>query len=175
MDKPSVYLAGPISGLTLEGCSDWREWATQKLGQGIMALNPLRSKKARLSHAGAIADHYDDDPLTRLPGIVGRDRFDVMRADMVLVNVLGAERVSLGTVMEVAWADLLRKPVVLVMEKEGNVHEHGMFTQVVQYRVETLEEGVRVVRAVLLPGEMMGEMGVGSEGVHDLSGAGPQF
>jgi nucleoside 2-deoxyribosyltransferase len=151
MNKPSVYLAGPISGLTLDGCNDWREWMTRALGHEIIALSPLRNKKARLSHAGAIADHYDDDPLTRLPGIVGRDRFDVMRADMVLVNVLRAERISLGTVMEVAWADLLRKPVVLVMEKQGNVHEHGMFTEVVQYRVETLGEAVRVVRAVLLP------------------------
>ncbi len=152
MDKPSVYLAGPISGQTLDGCNDWREWVMQKLGPEIVGLNPLRSKKARLSGVGQISDHYDDEPLTRLPGIVGRDRFDVMRADMVLVNVLQAQRISLGTVMEVAWADLLRKPVVLVMEPQGNPHEHGMFTQVVSWRVETLEEAVRVVRAVLLPG-----------------------
>jgi hypothetical protein len=35
-----------------------------------------------------------------------RDRFDATRCDVLLVNLLGAERVSIGTMMEVAWADL---------------------------------------------------------------------
>jgi hypothetical protein len=83
-----------------------------------------------------------------------------MRADVLLVNLLGAERVSIGTVMEIAWADAVRVPVVLVMEpsaeentglvpSKGNVHEHAMIRECVGFRVQTLDEGLNVVKAIL--------------------------
>ncbi|KKL04386.1 hypothetical protein LCGC14_2616560, partial [marine sediment metagenome] len=49
---------------------------------------------------------------------------DVMACDAVLCNMLGAKIVSIGSVCEIAWAMLMRKIVVLVMEGRGNVHEH---------------------------------------------------
>lgn len=150
MKSSSVYLAGPISGTSFHGCNDWREAVAKELAEvGVTALSPLRGKKARLESVPTLADHYDDDPLTRLPGIVGRDRFDVMRADAILVNVLGARKVSIGTVMEIAWADILHKPIVLAMEPQGNPHEHGMLTHVVSYRVPTLEDAVWITKVLL--------------------------
>jgi nucleoside 2-deoxyribosyltransferase len=43
----------------------------------------------------------------------------------VLVNLLGAKTVSVGTVWELGVAYTLRKPVVLVMERD-NPHNHPM-------------------------------------------------
>lgn len=145
MSKPSVYLAGPITGQTFAGATDWRDYVRVQLPAEIDVRNPMRCKVARLKQAKSIGD-----PLTRAMGITTRDRCDVMQASMVLVNVLGASKASIGTVMEIAWADLLRIPVVLVMEPEGNPHEHAMLTSCVGWRVESLDEAVRILKAVLI-------------------------
>lgn len=155
-----VYLAGPITGLSYGGCTDWRKYACEKLSTaGVVGVSPLRAKEY-LRNEQAIGDSYEDIALSTARAITTRDRFDCMRADVLLVNLLGAERVSIGTVMEIAWADAVRVPVVLVMEpsaeentglvpSKGNVHEHAMIRECVGFRVQTLDEGLNVVKAIL--------------------------
>lgn len=158
-----VYLAGPITGLSYEGCTDWRQQAMDHLSQfGIQGLSPLRSKDYLLNET-SISDNYnngirDNEKLSSLAsimssqrGIYARDRFDCFRADAVLVNMLGAKKVSIGTVMEIAWAAGKNTPVVLIMEKEGNIHEHSMLREACPFRVETLEDALFVVTALLAP------------------------
>jgi nucleoside 2-deoxyribosyltransferase len=154
-----VYLAGPITGLTFEGCTDWREYAVKELDKvGITGLSPMRAKDY-LSSMSVIGDNYDGrkdinplaDILSGSRGITTRDRWDTTRCDVILANFLGAEKVSIGTVMEIAWADSVRTPSIVVMEPEGNVHDHAMIRECIGFRVETLEEGLAVAKAILLP------------------------
>ncbi len=141
----SVYLAGPISGGTYEGTTEWRTYAAQQLAP-IRCLDPMRGK-TELRGEVAIRDHYQR-PLTAIQGILGRDRYDVMRCDVILANLCDAQRVSIGTVMEIAWADLLRKPIVVVMA-EGNPHWHGMIRGVATAVVSTLDEALAAVRDII--------------------------
>lgn len=53
--------------------------------------------------------------------------------------------------MEIAWAYQARIPVVAIMESENNPHEHGMIREAIGFRVETVDEAINVVRAILLP------------------------
>ena len=156
-----VYLAGPITGLSFEGCTDWREYAIKELGSvGITGLSPMRSKDY-LQRERIVGDCYDDKVLSCARGIITRDRWDTTRCDIILVNLLGAEQVSIGTVIEMAWADLSRTPSIVVMEptlpstgtpvRAGNIHEHSMIREMSGFRVETLEEGLNVAKAILLP------------------------
>ena len=153
-----VYLAGPITGLTYEGCTDWRQESIKYLGQfGIQGLSPLRGKEY-LKNEVSISDNYDNHEkklyatMSGQRGIYARDKFDCERADLVLVNMLGAKRVSIGTVMEIAWASGVSTPVVLIMEAEGNIHEHSMLREACAFRVETLKDALHVVTAILAPG-----------------------
>lgn len=155
---PTVYLAGPISGLDYEGATDWRERAIAELAAaGIKGLSPMRAKEYLRSayDAGggfsATCEEYGHlSPLSGPRGIMTRDRFDAVRCDVLLVNLLGATRVSIGTMMEIAWADLSRTPIVVAMESEGNVHEHAMLGEAIGFRCDTLDEAVHVVKAILL-------------------------
>lgn len=152
--QPKVYLAGAITGLTYDQGQDWREYATVELAKkGIQAFSPLRAKQY-LRKDGVIEDgQYDQvSPLSSDKGIVTRDRWDIMsNCDMVLFNMLGLKRVSIGTCIEFGWADAFRKPGILVMEKEGNVHEHAMVRMVTGYRVESLDEAIRLLNCILNP------------------------
>jgi nucleoside 2-deoxyribosyltransferase len=146
-----VYCAGPISGLHYTEGQSWREYVAKNLPEEIRAISPLRAKSEKLARVGIIVDSYEDNPLTSTKGITTRDRLDCTRADAVLVNLLGATTVSVGTCIELGWADANRIPVVLVIETRGNLHDHPMVRDIAGFRVETLDEAIAVLEAVLMP------------------------
>jgi nucleoside 2-deoxyribosyltransferase len=155
MSKPTVYLAGPITGLTYDGASDWRDYAKKRFDAlGIEAFSPMRAKHY-LKDVGVLqgsGQNYKGlSPLSENKGITTRDRMDCTRRDLVLANLLGAKKVSAGTCIEFGWADAARRPVVLVMEKEGNPHEHGMVLEIGGYRVEDLDQAIDLTASILLP------------------------
>lgn len=154
---PTVYLAGPIAGCSYAGATDWRDRAQDVLARdGIRGLSPMRAKEYLKGVEGdvgfsATCQEYGHlSPLSGPRGIMTRDRFDATRCDVLLVNLLGAAKVSIGTVMEIAWADLKRTPIVVAIENDGsNPHEHAMIGEAIGFRCGTLDEALDVVRSIL--------------------------
>jgi hypothetical protein len=154
----TVYLAGPITGCSYGECTDWRQYAIHELAQhGIKGLNPMRGKEY-LSHVEkftADGNKYGEmhgvrNVMSLNRGIMTRDRWDATRCDALLVNFLGAPQISIGTSMEIAWADLSRIPIVCAMEDVGNPHEHGMILEAIGFRSATLDEALHVLKSMLL-------------------------
>lgn len=144
-----VYLCGPISGLDYKGAVSWREEFGKHLSPGIQTLSPMRGK-GYLTNEKYLAERgYDKHVMSSAKGITVRDRFDTMRADIIVANFLGAERVSIGSMIELGWADSLRIPIVAIMEKEGNAHDHGMVNEIVGFQVQTVEEAAHIVNIAL--------------------------
>ena len=156
--KGKVYLAGPITGLNFKGSVDWRNQAREYLAQhGIIGLSPMRGKEYLEQIAKDKPFTNDGDkyqiisPLSTNRGITTRDRWDATRCDVLLVNFLpshGQGKVSVGTVLEMAWADAKRIPIVCVMPP-GNEHEHGMIDQIIGFRTVTLEDALDLVVAII--------------------------
>lgn len=153
-NNKDVYLAGPIAGCSYEGCADWRHYMCRELvGSGIRTLSPLRCKyllKNLSIISGSGEEYAEKGPLYSARGVLTRDRFDATRCGVLCVNLLGARKVSIGTVMEIAWADLIRTPIVCAIESSGNVHEHLMLREAVGFRVTSLDEAVKTIKAILL-------------------------
>lgn len=146
-----VYLAGPITGLSYGGTTEWRDNVSLQLSKhGIVGVSPMRFKK-NLKDEKAIGDSYEKKPLASQRGITTRDRFDVTRADLILFNLLGAKTVSIGTMIEIGWGDMLRKPLVFAMEPD-NMHSHAMLRDCAGFIVPTLEEAVEITVAILSEG-----------------------
>jgi len=146
----TVYLAGPITGLSHDDAVDWRDEVIRQLPVEIEGLSPLRGK-TYLAGVESIAHSYPDLPLSSPRGIMTRDFNDVRRCDALLVNFLGTKTVSIGTVMEVAWAFAFRIPVIAVMEPSGNLHEHPMIAEAIGFRVASLDEAVDILEVLLMP------------------------
>ncbi len=150
MNYNTIYLAGPITGVTYNGCTEWREMVRDRVPSHVHTLSPMRGKQ-HLKHKevnGVIDDHYLDDTLASVKGINTRDYWDCRSCDLIFVNFIGATRVSIGTVMEIAWARAFNKPVICVMD-ENNIHNHSMLNYACGYIVRTLEEGLDVLESVL--------------------------
>lgn len=143
-----IYLAGPISGQTYEQATQWRHQFQLALPDWIRCLSPMRGKDY-LQREISVADKYDDHPLCTQEGIMARDYFDAMRCDLMVVNLLGAERVSIGTVMEMAWAYTTHKPLIAIMEERGNPHDHSMLRECIGFRVTDILSAAKLAKAIL--------------------------
>ena len=148
----SIYLSGPISGLMYdEAALGWRQEAGQTLeAAGAVVLDPTRLETEHNDTPGPISALANPQSvMLNWKSITTKDRFYVQETDVVLMNLLGASRVSIGSMLELGWADLLRKPVVLVMEKEGNLHDHAMVREMVGFHTTSLDQGVDLICTLL--------------------------
>lgn len=173
MKSFKVYLAGPITGLAYGASVDWRDEAKQFLSDlsdgRVEGYSPMRSKgDLGISRETVIMDAYEGNILSCERGIMSRDFNDCQTMDAILVNLLGAtQRVSIGTVMEIAWAYAFRKPVILAIEPKdsievgfngasgeifgSNIHEHAMIREAVGFRTDNLQQAIQTCVKVLLP------------------------
>lgn len=147
--KKLVYLAGPISGCSYGEATNWRQYAIEKLNP-IIGLSPMRGKDYLLENLNINPVHVDG-VLSTSKAIVARDRFDCQRADCILFNLSESKQVSIGTMIEFGWADSARIPKVVVTG--GNtIHNHAMVNQMSDFVAETLEEGIDIVKTILVDG-----------------------
>jgi nucleoside 2-deoxyribosyltransferase len=144
-----VYLAGPITGLSWEEATAWRNQMIAEMKPlGIQCYSPLRAK-VYLSHLNSIPNATATQPLSTARGIYTRDKWDATRCDVLFVNFLGAQKVSTGTVLEIAWADAKDIPIILVME-EDNIHRHAMIMECAGYVVPTLDDGMHILKSLFI-------------------------
>jgi nucleoside 2-deoxyribosyltransferase len=94
----TIYLCGPIADRTDEECKNWRE-AVKRMWSGA-CLDPMdRDYRGRYGDPGVDGE------------IVMQDKRDIQVADGLIVYYALP---SVGTAMEIYYAWLLRKPIVLV-------------------------------------------------------------
>ena len=156
----TVYLAGPISGLTYQEATGWREDVIRELGRfGIKALSPLRAEVHLRNHEGLLNDCQTAEEhleagcqalaMSTPRGVVERDKFDCTRCSVLFINLRGAKRVSVGSMIEIGWANANDIPIVLIMEDEGNCHDHAFVRECCAFRTPRISEGVEIVKAIL--------------------------
>jgi hypothetical protein len=142
-----VYLSGPITGHTKRAIRAWRSLCTRRLSGIAKVIDP-----ARYDIDPEVAFLCDSTPareLSRLQlgrNLIARNKILIESCNLVLANVLGArERVSIGTVAEIFTAVTLGKPVIVIREAHGNVHDHAMLNAVVSRLCYSLDEGISAV------------------------------
>lgn len=159
MVNKCVYLAGPISGLTYEEASGWRDYFSESFAltnSDIKCLSPLRAAIHLRGHKGLLTDceivpglECVVKAMSTPLGVVTRDKFDCTNCSVVVLNLLNAKRVSIGSMVEVGWANANNIPIVLIMEPEGNCHEHAFVTESCQFRTDSVVDAIKIVQAIL--------------------------
>jgi nucleoside 2-deoxyribosyltransferase len=135
-----VYLAGPMTGMKIEDVRAWRLAAKETLAEaGFTVLDPSRGLMF-LQPEAIVQDAYTDEFRETKHVIFERDKFDSIRADILFVNLKHAPRVSIGTMMEMAWAHQAGRFIVTVIEPEGNPHMHAFVREASSIIFEDPEE-----------------------------------
>ena len=138
-----ILLTGPISGISYENATAWRNKARIYFDP-IKVIDPLRGTKCYLNGEKSIALSYEDYALSSGKCLNARSEFDVERSTIVLANFLGSTEKSVGSIMEIAWAHILRKPTIIVMDKD-NVHNHPMIVENASLVLDNLEDAMDAV------------------------------
>lgn len=151
----TVYLAGPITGLQYGTARHtWRKEFPLLLPDHIHCFSPMRGAEL-MDRAGVIkagSEYESQHHIENARGIFTRDINDIQKCDIVVANFIGAGRVSIGTCVEFGAAHILRKPVVIIMEKTGNVHHHAFITEIGGFWVDNIEDAADVVTTLMTPG-----------------------
>jgi nucleoside 2-deoxyribosyltransferase len=147
-----VYLAGPVTGLSFNSSEGWRDefkrlMKSSALLPHVGLFSPLRAKDY-LRGESSIAAQYEGTTFSSQKGIMGRDHWDVVTSDALVIDFSGSEQVSIGTVMEIAWAYERRIPVIAVVDK---LHTHPMVLEAVTFPVKDLTEALHTLEALFLP------------------------
>ena len=143
-----VYMTGPIGGCSYDGATTWRQQFSEMLaGYNAKCLSPMRGKEYLAQETNI--DSVEYGTASSCPkGVYTRDRWDSLRCDLMIANLADAEAVSIGTMMEWAWADSQGTPIIVVMRVD-NIHNHILVKGGPGFRVDTLEEAAELAKAIL--------------------------
>ena len=147
MPRKFVYLAGPITGLTESEAKVWRQDVAERLeDHGITGISPLRCEPAH----GERYTAFNPDPLFgTAAGIAAKNMFDVQHCDLVIAYLPGYVRLSIGTILEIGWAKMANKPVILVTNPAGPLAAHPVLKACVAWTVGLLDEAVDIAVGIL--------------------------
>jgi CheY-like chemotaxis protein len=102
MDRLSIYLAGPITGLTSANANYWRESFQNKWGSKYEVRNPLDRDAKYVGMKGK----------TLISAIANDERADILNCDATIAYLPEAK--SMGTAMGIMYAYLSGRTVVIV-------------------------------------------------------------
>lgn len=119
MKQYLLYLAGSISGRTYAGATQWRERIKYALeseeGCNVKCIDPMRGKSYLSEEQAIINESYPSTMTSGAKAVFLRDRFDVMRSDIILINIMREEDLrSIGTIAEQAWGKIEQKMVIII-------------------------------------------------------------
>ena len=153
--KKTVYLAGPITGLTHDQARyGWRQKFDYLMPAHILCASPMRGKEFLQDH-GILSsgDDYPDHAMATSEGITTRDYNDVKTSDaMVTCYTESNNTPSLGTAVEYGYAWSHQVPIIAVGPADEVNIRHLMLKRMMAYRVDTIEEAAVIVTHLLTPG-----------------------
>jgi len=127
-----VYLAGPITGFE----NSWREEYQSELRYkyGIVAVLPQAQER------------YEEELgiIDAAPVLTQRDKWMCTKSDVVLANFMGSVKASIGTCIEIGWANMAGVPIIAVIP-EGNVHSHAMIKSLSTFTVKDLQQATSIL------------------------------
>lgn len=143
-----IYLAGPITGLTYGDAESWRHYVDTQSCFGLTMLDPLRGKEFLDDDRVIDEKVYNMKRTVLTDEFIGtRDAWDVSRADAIFINLLGADKISVGTVLELGMGYAWGKPLFVCIEDEGNPHDHCMSRCYTDLRFNDLDQGIHALNA----------------------------
>lgn len=148
----TVYLSGPISGETYEDARfGWRKYVADRMSPGIRVLSPMRHEGHLAEIAGTLEKEYPEHFFSQPRVLVEKDYLDIQRSDIMLVNLLDAKRVSIGSMVEIGMAYALGRKVIVVLDK-GDMHDHPFVTETSALVLNNLDDAIMAINSLLSEG-----------------------
>lgn len=153
-DKPTIYLAGPMSGLTWRQALEWRRECEAELSSRWRLINPVRAQVPEenmddvIPYSTQLNTEKVDIEVTAT-AITAQDEFYIDQSDWILANFLFAPKVSIGTVWELGYGWRARKKIYSIIEP-GSEHDHPFVRRRSHVFTPDLPDAIRFFKAIAL-------------------------
>lgn len=147
----TIYIGGRISGTTYDECVEYFNQTKDELEfAGFKVLSPMTAK-------AALRVNYKDrelptsgytEPTSTNHAIFERDQWCVRQCDIFYLNLMATQvdqHVSIGGIMELAWAALLGKHTVVSLPAD-NIHRHAFVLEGADIIYPTHEEAMEYLK-----------------------------
>jgi hypothetical protein len=143
---PTIYLSGPVTGTSAQA-DNWRADVRRRLPSSYRLFDPSKQGPDRtIGYLRSLSPAEDLDRLRHGKFIVDRNRHQIGKSDVLLSCLLGAgERVSIGSVGEMHWANAFNVPIIVVRERTGNVHDHAILNALASELCFSIDEACQVL------------------------------
>lgn len=136
-----IYIAGSISGQSGEDVvSYFKNTKSRLIGMGFEVFSPMTGKGFFRNEIKFKASGYNN-PVSTNHAIIERDHWMVSTVDIVYCNLTMAKNVSIGSMMELAWAHHMGKHTVLAMQAD-NIHQHAFVIEAADIIFESHEDAI---------------------------------
>jgi nucleoside 2-deoxyribosyltransferase len=141
-----IYLAHPIKGLSFDQVKAYYDTVVPKLFWDYDVFYPMIGKGYLKDETVLKAGGYQQ-PLSTNHAILGRDRWMVQTSDVVYVDFTGSKEVSIGCVMEMAFAKSYGKHIIATIP-EGDVHNHAFVLECADVVFRTQSEAMLYLKTL---------------------------
>ena len=141
--KNQVYLAGPMEDCTTEHMTSWRSYASEQLDLAdIHSLDPTR----RVSFHDQLGENLQDvtKTMNTCKRIFKQDLHDIAASRVVLADVRRDSGRGTGTSMELMFAHMKNKIIILWADEGDFVHP--FYEAMATEKHYSLEEAVEAVK-----------------------------
>lgn len=148
--KPTIYLGGPMSGLTWRDALEWRRTVEDKLHSQWRLISPVKQQVGQDLDEIITVQSQDDNKLLlhhTATGVTSQDEFYIDQSDWLLCYFLNAQRVSIGTIWEIGYAWGKGKKILSVVEK-GSIHDHPFVRRRSHVFTPNLSEAIEFFKAI---------------------------
>lgn len=150
MKNLKIYCAHPISGLTWNTVVTYFNNIHDKLeSMGFEVFNPMTGKsEIRTEVNRRFRSVNFKSVVATNHAIFERDQWMVRNSDILYLDLTGIKTISIGCTMELAWASLLGKYTVVVMDKE-NVHRHAFIIEAADIIFEDVDTALAYLQKLV--------------------------
>lgn len=142
-----IYLAGPISGQGYDAIMSHINTRKNALGK-YDVIHPMTGKEHLRNEIDVKSSGYDS-PVSGDHAIYGRDNWMVKQSDIIYADLMtSGDRVSIGTMMEIAWGSLLGKHIIVTMPKD-NIHRHAFVLEAANIIFEDNESAINYLNDLI--------------------------
>ncbi|WP_155253320.1 hypothetical protein [Bradyrhizobium japonicum] len=143
---PLIYLSGPITGTSARE-DGWRAAVRRKLPPAFTFFDPsIQSADRRIGYLQSLTPTQDLERLRHGKFTADRNRHQIAKSDVLLCNFLHAkDRVSIGSVGEIHWASAFNIPIIIIRERQGNIHDHAVLNALASELCFSLDDACSVL------------------------------
>jgi hypothetical protein len=143
---PLIYLSGPITGTSAPE-DNWRAAVRRKLSPGFTFFDPsLQSADRSIGYLRSLTPADELGRLRHGKFTADRNRHQIAKSDALLCNLLHAkDRVSIGSVGEIHWANAFNVPIIIIRESRGNIHDHAILNAIASELCFSLDDACNVL------------------------------